>query len=176
MSLSDYRLLLNLHTMSALNDHTAQSSRLDAPIPLSAQALDVGAKVLQGHAPLSQFNTHLISLPCYTHALHRQRLTHHYCHRLSEDVWQCVMFDGSDASSRLIGVEYVVGEKTFQTLPEEEKKMWHTHHQEVRGGNTIAPGLPQAAEHAVMQELANTYGRRSHQHTKAAAPSTEAAH
>jgi len=150
--------------MSALNDHTEHSSRLDAPIPLAAQALDMGAKVLQGHAPLSPFNLHLISLPCYTHSLYHQRLTHHYCHRLSEDVWQCVMFDGSDANSRLIGVEYVVGEKTFQSIPEEEKKLWHTHHQEVRGGNTIAPGLPQAAEHAVMQELANTYGiRSSHQ-------------
>jgi len=147
--------------MSAMNDHTEHSERLDAPVPFSAKALDMGAKVLQGHTPLSQFNLHLISLPCYTHSLHHQRLTHHYCHRLSEDVWQCVMFDGSDANSRLIGVEYVVGEKTFQTFPDDEKKMWHTHHQEVRGGNQVAPGLPQAAEHAVMQELANTYGKRT---------------
>ena len=141
-----------------MNDHTEHSSRLDAPVPVASKALDIGAKVLQGHAPLNQFNLHLISLPCYTHSLHHQRLTHHYCHRLSEDVWQCVMFDGSDANSRLIGAEYVVGEKTFQTFPDDEKRMWHTHHQEVRGGNQVAPGLPQAAEHAVMQELANTYG------------------
>ena len=147
-----------------MNDHTEHSSRLDAPVPLSSQALDVGAKLLQSHTPLNQFNLHLISLPCYTHSLHHQRLTHHYCHRLSEDVWQCVMFDGSDANSRLIGVEYVVGEKTFQTFPEEEKAMWHTHHQEVRGGNTVAPSLPQAASQVVMQELANTYGNQPQNH------------
>jgi len=72
------------------------------------------------------------------------------------------MYDGSDSTSRLIGVEYVVGEKTFATFPEEEKKMWHTHHQEIRGGNTLAPQLPEAAETVVMQELANTYGKAIH--------------
>jgi len=72
------------------------------------------------------------------------------------------MYDGSDSTSRLIGVEYVIGEKTFATLDEEEKKMWHTHHQEIRGGNTLAPGIPEVAETQVMQELANTYGKAIH--------------
>ena len=145
-----------------MDGHTAKSERLEQAVPFASKALDLGASVLQSHAPVRQLSLHLISLPCYTHSLHRQRLTHHYCHRLSEDVWQCVMYDGSDATSRLIGVEYVVGEATFRTLPEEEKRMWHSHHQEVRGGNTLAPGLPEAAERAVMQELANTYGKAIH--------------
>jgi hypothetical protein len=145
-----------------MDDHTARTPQLDKPVPLSSKLLDAGAAVLQSHAPVRQLSLHLISLPCYTHSLHKQRLTHHYCHRLSSDVWQCVMYDRSDATSRLIGVEYVIGEDTFRTLPDDEKRMWHSHHQEIRGGNTIAPGLPEAAEKAVMQELANTYGKAIH--------------
>ena len=164
-SLASYLLDAMDQATSASTHHpsstppSAESARLQAPIPLSSKLLDAGAAVLQSHAPPRQLSLHLISLPCYTHSLHHQRLTHHYCHRLSEDVWQCCMWDGSDATSRLIGVEYVVGEKTFATIPEEEKKMWHSHHQEIRGGNTLAPGLPEVAERQVMQELANTYGK-----------------
>jgi hypothetical protein len=29
------------------------------------------------------------------------------------------------------GVEYVVSEKVFQTLPAEEKQLWHSHNYEV---------------------------------------------
>ena len=116
-----------------MDNHTAHSDRLDAPVPLSSRVLDIGASLLQHHEPINQLSLHLVSLPCYTHSLSHQRLTHHYCQRLSEDFWQCVMYDGSTASSRLIGVEYVVGEKTFSTFPEEEKRMWRQHADSERG-------------------------------------------
>jgi len=141
---------------------TTTEARLNAQPSFFQKAKDAAAALVQGHTPVNQLSLHLISLPCYAHSFHHQRLTHHYCHRYSEDFWQCVMYDGSTAHSRLIGVEFVIGEKTFQTLPEEEKVLWHSHAQEIRGGNTIAPGLPETAEHSVMAELANTYGKAIH--------------
>ena len=40
---------------------------------------------------------------------------------------QCLIFDSDTPGARLIGIEYVIPEETFVTLPEEEKKYWHSH-------------------------------------------------
>jgi len=129
---------------------------------LKDRALDAAASLIQSHAPINQLDLHLISLPCYTHNMHSQRLTHHYCHRIEEGFWQCVMFNGSDKNSRLIGVEWVIDESHWNKLPVNERSMWHSHHQEIAGGNTLAPSLPHVAEQEVMQRLANTYGKAIH--------------
>lgn len=36
------------------------------------------------------------------------------------------------SGARLIGIEYIITERLFRELPEEEKKYWHSH-QSVRG-------------------------------------------
>jgi hypothetical protein len=33
--------------------------------------------------------------------------------------------------NRIAGVEYVISEKIFKTLPQEEKQLWHSHEFEV---------------------------------------------
>jgi hypothetical protein len=91
-----------------------------------------------------------------------QMEAHHYCSVVNEDVNQCVIFDGNSKNSRIMGVEYIVSAKTFQTLPADEKKLWHSHIYEVKSGQLIAPGIPQAAEHEFMQKMASTYGKTWH--------------
>lgn len=61
-----------------------------------------------------------------------------------------------------MGVEYIISEKLFKTLDEEEKKLWHSHHHEVKSGTLIAPGIPKAAEHELMEKLVSTYGKTIH--------------
>ena len=34
---------------------------------------------------------------------------------------------GACAGARLIGVEYIISERLFKALPEEEKRFWHSH-------------------------------------------------
>jgi hypothetical protein len=48
---------------------------------------------------------------------------------------QCLIYDTDAADARLIGVEYVVAESVFASLPSEEKKLWHSHEYEVRGSS-----------------------------------------
>ena len=152
-----------------MNDHTAHSDRLDAPVPLKSRVLDIGASLLQHHEPINQLSLHLISLPCYTHSLSRQRLTHHYCHRVSEDFWQCVMYDGSSANSRLIGVEYVVGEKTFSTFPEEEKRMWRQQQtQAEQSCSSHSRSLADAVACAVCRHASSGGGRRQYHRARPA--------
>ena len=52
--------------------------------------------------------------------------------------------------------------RLFAALPPEEKAMWHSHVHEVKSGQLVAPGIPQAAEHALMERLVGTYGKTWH--------------
>lgn len=56
---------------------------------------------------------------------------HHYCSHLTEDMRQCVIYDSDKKGDRLIGIEYIISPEIFSTLPEEEKKYWHSHQYEV---------------------------------------------
>jgi hypothetical protein len=40
-------------------------------------------------------------------------------------------------------LEYIISENLFKTLDEEDKKLWHSHHYEVKSGTLIAPGIPE---------------------------------
>jgi hypothetical protein len=73
-----------------------------------------------------------------------------------------VIFDGNGENAKIMGVEYIISEKLFKTLPENEKKLWHSHVHEVKSGTLIAPGIPDAAEHELMEQIVSTYGKTFH--------------
>ena len=52
---------------------------------------------------------------------------HHYCSCTNDEVRQCVIYDSADSNARLIGIEYIIYRRLFESLPEEEKKLWHSH-------------------------------------------------
>jgi len=83
----------------------------------------------------------------------------HYCSHLNKDVFQCVIYDSSEKNARLIGVEYIISETLFKHLPEEEKKLWHSHRYEVMSGQLLAPGLSNDAERELMKVFVSTYGK-----------------
>jgi hypothetical protein len=124
--------------------------------------LEKGAALFQDTSPLHTMNLYLNGFHFYADDMGRQMEAHHYCTQLNEDFHQCVIFDGNHRAARLIGVEYILSEKLFKTLPEEEKKLWHSHQYEVKSGTLIAPGLPPAAEHEVMKKIVTTYGKVWH--------------
>ena len=59
---------------------------------------------------------------------------HHFCACPNEDVRQCVIYDSDKPNARLIGLEYIISDQLFETLPEEEKIYWHSHKYEVQSG------------------------------------------
>ena len=126
------------------------------------RALDAGAAVLQNKPPIDAINTYLDGFHFYSGRMHLQMEAHHYCSILNDDVIQCAIYDGNVKDAKLMGVEYIVDEKLFATLPEAEKSLWHSHVHEVKSGQLIAPGIPQAAEHALMEKLVHTYGKTWH--------------
>jgi hypothetical protein len=126
------------------------------------RALEVGATLLQSKSPLAAMNLYLDGFHFYADDMGHQMEAHHYCAQLNEDFHQCVIFDGNRKDSRLIGVEYIVSERLFQGLPEDEKRLWHSHHYEVSSGTLIAAGIPEPIERELMKKVISTYGKTWH--------------
>ena len=71
-----------------------------------------------------------------------QMEAHHYCNQANADLAQCLLFDGNTAEARMMGIEYIISEKLYNTLPTEEKAYWHPHNYEILSGQLRMPGLP----------------------------------
>ena len=126
------------------------------------KALEAGAALLQDAPPLRDFDVYVVGLHCAKHEPDMQMEAHHYCRQVNQDFFQCVLFDGNTKDANLIGIEYIVSERLFDSLPDEEKPYWHPHNYEILSGQLCAPGLPEAAERALMKELLNSYGKTWH--------------
>ncbi|GAB3497849.1 OBAP family protein [Spirosoma knui] len=126
------------------------------------KVLEAGAAAIQDKTPIGKLNIYLNGFHFYNGQLNGQMEAHHYCAKLNEDVTQCVIYDGNGDSAKIMGVEYIISEKLFKTLPADEKKLWHSHRYEVKSGELIAPGLPKVAEHELMEQVVSTYGKTWH--------------
>jgi len=68
----------------------------------------------------------------------------------------------------LIGVEYMITPRLYETLDHEERKLWHTHNYEVKSGMLILPNpnIPNAvweiAETEEMKQVIGLYGKTFH--------------
>lgn len=127
-----------------------------------SKALELGADLLQNKSPLKKINAYLDGFHFYNGNIHAQMEAHHYVSQLNEDVYQAIIYDGNGEDAKIMGVEYIISERLFKTLDAEEKKLWHSHHHEVKSGSLIAPGIPDAAEHELMEKLVSTYGKTIH--------------
>lgn len=130
--------------------------------PFKHHALDLAAGAMQPKYPLEAMSTYLNGFHLYADDMGRQVEATHFCIHLRHDLHQCVIFDRNAPDARLIGIEYIVSEERFRGLPEDEKRLWHSHHYEVKSGILTAPGIPDLAEHAYFEDLVTTYGKTFH--------------
>ncbi len=152
---------------AVLGRKAAAGEKPEAPVPggpMSARShlLDTAADAVQVKRPIDAMSEYLNGFHFYADDMGRQVEANHFCTHLTEDFHQCVIYDSNLANAKLIGIEYIVSEKVFKTLPDDEKRLWHSHHYEVKSGELIAPGVPELAEHAFMQDLVTTYGKTWH--------------
>lgn len=132
------------------------------PKTLRQTILEAGASLLQDIKPLKQFDIHVIGLHCARHKPGMQMEAHHFCQQVNADLLQCVLFDANAERANLIGIEYIISERLFATLPEEEQGYWHPHNYEILSGTLVVPGLPDVAEKAMLRLLMNSYGKTWH--------------
>lgn len=116
----------------------------------------------QGASPLSRMHLYL----CAFHLAKKDPKlvfeAHHYCMPVNDEVHQCVIFDTTGKNARILGVEYIISDKLYRSLPDAEKKFWHPHAYEVTSGLLIAPDMRVADETKLLEGLANTWGKTRH--------------
>ncbi|WP_242010947.1 OBAP family protein [Acetobacter musti] len=133
-----------------------------SPKTVRSHVLDTVADTLQVKKPINAMSEYLNGFHFYADDMGRQVEANHFCTHLTEDFHQCVIYEANQTNARLIGIEYIVSERIFKTLSEDEKKLWHSHHYEVKSGMLVAPGVPRPGEHAFMKDLVTTYGKTWH--------------
>jgi hypothetical protein len=126
------------------------------------RARDLAAGILQPKYPLQAMSTYLNGFHMYADDMGRQVEACHFCIHLRPDLHQCVIFDSNRPDARLIGIEYIIPAERFRALPEEEKRLWHSHRYEVKSGMLTAPGIPELAERTYFKDLVSTYGKTFH--------------
>ena len=140
----------------------AITAKIGAGHPLKHRVLDLASGAMQPKYPIDAMSTYLNGFHMYADEMGRQVEASHFCTHLRHDLHQCVIFDRNAADARLIGIEYIIGKERFSSLPEEEKRLWHSHHYEVASGVLVAPGIPDFAEHSYFEDLVSTYGKTFH--------------
>ena len=130
--------------------------------PLKHRVLDLASSAVQRKYPVEAISTYLNGFHMYADDMGRQVEASHFCIHLRHDLHQCVIFDRNEPGARLIGIEYIISADRYRELPEEEKRLWHSHHYEVTSGILVAPGIPDLAEHAYFEDLVSTYGKTFH--------------
>ncbi|NYH99981.1 OBAP family protein [Cupriavidus plantarum] len=132
------------------------------PTSPKTSLLEGGAAALQTKRPIDAINTYLDGFHFYNGQQDVQMEAHHYCSTVNEDAIQCVIYDGNMRDAKIMGVEYIISAKLFATLDAAEKALWHSHVSEVKSGQLVAPGIPEAAEKELMKKLVGTYGKTWH--------------
>lgn len=150
--------------VAACGDNTTPSN-VEAPggdPSIKTRTLEAGTALLQGKQPLEALNVYMNGFHFHNGNMKGQMEAHHYCAVVNEDVNQCIIFDGNGKDAKIMGVEYIISKRLFDTLPPQERKLWHSHVYEVKSGQLIAPGVPQKAEHEFMEKIIGTYGKTWH--------------
>jgi len=125
-------------------------------------ALKLGAKALQTDSPLDPIDVYLVGFhPMKSDPAHQME-AHHFCNQVNEDFSQCVLFDGNTRHANLNGIEYIISERLFEALPQQERQYWHPHNYEIISGQLVAPGIPEVAERELMKGKINSYGKTFH--------------
>ncbi|HEY6565136.1 MAG TPA: DUF1264 domain-containing protein [Pirellulaceae bacterium] len=135
--------------------------------PLAAQEHGAHSAGPTPNSPLSHPHAHFCGIHVAKNDPKFQIIVQHYCAAHSgeteeDQLFQCVLFDSTEANAKLLGIEYIISDQQFRKLPEAEQKYWHPHTYEVLGGGLIAPAMKPDDELAFMKKLLTTWGKTWH--------------
>lgn len=154
-------LLLAAHLLVAEEAKPATTPAGSGKTP-KTKTLEAGAKALQDMGPVDKLDIYLVGFhPMKMDPSHTME-AHHFCRQVNQDFAQCVLFDGNSADANMNGIEYIISEKLFETLPATERKFWHPHNYEILSGQLVMPGLPDLAEKEALAGKMNSYGKTWH--------------
>ncbi|XP_061338751.1 oil body-associated protein 1B-like [Gastrolobium bilobum] len=129
---------------------------------IGTSILETATAAIQGFGPVNKIHQHQCAFHFYSYDMTRQLEAHHFCAHQNEEMRQCLIYDSPEDNAKLIGIEYIISENLFLTLPDEEKRLWHSHEYEVKSGLYFMPGVPGPIERKDMENVCKTYGKVYH--------------
>ncbi|CAI9118724.1 OLC1v1020328C1 [Oldenlandia corymbosa var. corymbosa] len=132
------------------------------PTHTGTAVLETATATIQGFGPVNKIHQHLCAFHFYADDMTRQVEAHHFCGHQNEEFRQCLIYDKPEKDGKLIGLEYIISERLFLTLPDNEKPFWHSHEYEVKSGILFMPGVPGIVQRQDLEKVAKTYGKTIH--------------
>jgi len=109
--------------------------------------------------PISDYKLHLVDIHWLSGDLNKQYIAHHFCNFPYEGFMICELFNGMDKKARPVGIEYFITKPLFQALPDDEKKLWHSHPYEILSGLFVVMGVTPEEEKTLLEYIMGTYGK-----------------
>ncbi len=138
---------------------------------------DAGAETKEGHGvdnvtklkyagPIKDIHLYLCAFHIAKNNPDFEVEVHHYCSTLGlkvgkGDIHQCVIYDSKEAPAKLLGIEYIISDKSYQVLPYNEKIYWHPHAYEIVSGQLIVPDLYDMGDNA-LEGFLGSWGKAFH--------------
>ncbi|KAL7919616.1 DUF1264 domain-containing protein [Trichoderma austrokoningii] len=134
-------------------------------LPGETKILASAASLTQNFKPVKNICAHLIAFHAYADDPKRAVEANHYCSKIGSP---CLVYDSPEPDARIIGIEYMITPRLYESLPQEERRLWHSHVYEVKSGMLIMPNrvVPQTAwelaEKREMEQIITLYGKTYH--------------
>jgi hypothetical protein len=160
--LTSLTLYLLLGAACGRQDSPPAAGPQGKPKQEDTRILETGAQALQSFEPVGALDTYLDGFHAMKDHPEHTMEAHHFCRAGNEEFMQCAIFDANTANANLVGIEYIISERLYDTLSADEQALWHPHNYEILSGQLVAPGLPEVAEHAFLEKKVNSYGKTWH--------------
>jgi hypothetical protein len=85
----------------------------------------------------------------------------HFCKPSDKIMMICQLYDSNSANATLIGIEYIITQQQYDSLPDREKPYWHAHREEF-SPNRADPMMPELTPEQAQAEMAKmlpTWGK-----------------
>jgi hypothetical protein len=85
----------------------------------------------------------------------------HFCKPHDRIMMVCQLYDSNSANATLIGIEYIITQEQYDSLPNREKPYWHAHREELspQRADPRMPELSPEQAQAEMAKLHPTWGK-----------------
>jgi Protein of unknown function (DUF1264) len=139
-----------MFSVSVSNKAIAQQQQeITTNAPAAAKPVD-GYNLPQGHLNAVRHNFDDPSLRM-----------EHFCKPHDRVMMICQLYDSNSANATLVGIEYIVTQEQYDSLPNREKPYWHAHREELspQRADPRMPELSPEQAQAEMAKLHPTWGK-----------------
>jgi hypothetical protein len=121
------------------------------------QAMTTNATSAAAAKPVDGYNLPQGHLNAVRHVFDDPSLrVEHFCKPNDKIMMVCQLYDSNSANATLIGIEYILTQQQYDSLPDREKPYWHAHREEF-APNRADPMMPELSPEQAQAEMAKLF-------------------